>query len=183
MDRKQFLKTCAGGFCACAAASGLAGAAAAADDPAKEDWRWSFLQRRYAKLIGMLSEQMDEETLKQTLIALGTYCSAEYDQMLAKYRGDPEGFAEQIRKTSSGDIITYDKARKVVTMTSPERSDCFCPLNSVKAKTPAAVCNCSLGWQQHSWETVLEKKVRVELKEAVLRGGKRCTFEIHILDA
>jgi hypothetical protein len=40
--------------------------------------------------------------------------------------------------------------------------------------------NCSLGWQQHTWETLLQKKVSVDLKESVLRGGKRCVFEIHV---
>jgi hypothetical protein len=37
-----------------------------------------------------------------------------------------------------------------------------------------------LGWQQHTWETLLQKKVTVELKESVLRGGKRCIFEIRV---
>jgi hypothetical protein len=181
MDRKQFLRACTGGLCACATACLPAAAATEAAQP--EDWRWGFLRKRYAKLIGMLSETMDEATLSKTLVKLGTFCSAEYDSMLDKYKGDVEGFAEHVRTTSSGDIITYDRANGVITMTTDERPDCFCPLNSVKAKTPAAVCNCSLGWQTHTWERILGKKVRVDLKEAVLRGGKRCTFEIHILEA
>jgi predicted ArsR family transcriptional regulator len=181
MDRKEFLKSCAGGLCACAAACLPATTEAA--EAVKEDWRWNFLKKRYAKLLSLLSETMGEATLKQTLFKVGTFCSAEYDSMLARYRGDVEGFAEHIRNTSSGDIVTYDRERGVITMTSPERTDCFCPLNGVGAKTPGVVCNCSLGWQQHSWESVLQKKVRVELMEAVLRGGKRCTFEIHILEA
>ncbi len=180
MDRKQFLKACTGGLCACAATCLPAGAEA---PKAADDWRWGFLKRRYAKLISMLSETMDEATLRKTMVQLGTFCSAEYDEMLDKYKGDVDGFAKHVRSTSSGDIITYDRERGVITMTTDERADCFCPLNSVKAKTPAAVCNCSLGWQTHTWERILQKKVRVDLKEAVLRGGKRCTFEIHILEA
>jgi predicted hydrocarbon binding protein len=43
-------------------------------------------------------------------------------------------------------------------------------------------CNCSLGWQKHTWETLLQKKVKVELTESVLRGGKRCVFKIHIVE-
>ena len=66
-------------------------------------------------------------------------------------------------------------------MSSPERTDCFCPLISVAQNTPPVACQCSLGWQQHTWETLLQKKVRVELKESVLRGGKRCVFEIRVL--
>ena len=65
-------------------------------------------------------------------------------------------------------------------MVSPERTECFCPLNGANAAEQA--CNCSLGWQQHTWETFFQKKVRVDLKESVLRGGKRCVFEIHVSD-
>ncbi|HUO99098.1 MAG TPA: hypothetical protein VMU01_10540 [Rhizomicrobium sp.] len=173
MDRKEFLQACTGAACACAASCLPAGA-----EPAKEDWRWGFLQRRYAKLLGLLSETMDEKKLAETLFKLGTYCSAEYDEATAKFRGDVAGFAEHMRKTSSGDFVEVDAKTGVVTMTSPDRTDCFCPLNGVAAKTPGVVCNCSLGWQTHTWETVLGKKVHVELKEAVLRGGKRCIFEI-----
>jgi hypothetical protein len=177
VDRKEFLKACTGGLCACAATC-----IPAAAEPAKEDWRWGFIKRRYAKLLNLLSETMDEGTLSQTLFKLGTYCSAEYDRNLARFRGDVAGFAEDIRKTSSGDIVTVDGKTGVITMTSPERAECFCPLNSAAAKTPGVVCNCSLGWQTHSWETVLQKKVRVDLKEAVLRGDKRCVFEIRAVD-
>ena len=175
MDRKEFLKACTGGLCACAAASCLPAGAA---ETVKEDWRWGFLKRRYAKLIGLLSETMDEESLKQTLFKLGTYCSTEYDKKLGTFRGDVAAFAADLRKSSSGDYVSVDEKTGTITVTSPDRADCFCPLNSVDAKTPGAVCNCSLGWQTHSWETVLQHKVRVELKESVLRDGKRCKFEI-----
>lgn len=181
MDRKQFLKACTGGLCACAATCLPAGATAEAAKP--EDWRLGFVKKRYAKLIAMLSESMDEATLSKTLGRLGSFCSAEYDETFNKYRGDVEGYAKIVRGSWSGDIITYDRERRVITMTTVERPDCFCPLNSVKAKTPAVVCNCSLGWQAHTWEKITGKKVRVDLKESVLRGGKRCTFEITILEA
>jgi predicted ArsR family transcriptional regulator len=183
MDRKEFLKTCAGGLCACAAACVAAPTEASGAETAKpEDWRWGFLKKRHAKLLQLLSDQMDEEELREILFKTGVFCSSEYDGMLEKYRGDVAGFAEHVRQSSSGDSVSYDREKNLITMTSPERDDCFCPLNGVAAKTPGVVCNCSLGWQQHTWETVLQEKVRVELKEAVLRGGKRCTFEIHILE-
>ena len=83
-------------------------------------------------------------------------------------------------KRRRGDSVAYDRDKRLITMTSDARADCFCPLNGAAFKTPGAVCNCSLGWQENTWQTLLQKKVRVELKEAVLRGGKRCTFEIHI---
>jgi hypothetical protein len=181
MDRKEFLKTCAGGFCACAAAC-MTAPAIAAEAPKPEDWKLPFVKRRYAKLLEILADKMDDKTLAGTLHELGDYCSSELNWAFEKYRGDVSGFGEYIKQSASGDYVTYDREKGVITMTTGERADCFCPLNGVAAKTPGVVCNCSLGWQQHTWETLLQKKVSVELMESVLRGGKHCTFEIHILE-
>ena len=183
MDRKSFLKTCVGGLCGCAAACLTAPAGASAAETAKpDDSRWGFLKKRHAKLLQLVSDKMNEADLREILVKTGIFCSSEYDGMLEKYRGDVAGFAEHVKQSSSGDSITYSREKNVITMTSPERAECFCPLNGVAAKTPGVVCNCSLGWQQHSWEKVLHRKVRVELVEAVLRGGKRSTFKINISD-
>ena len=157
-----------------------AGSSAAETAPT-EDWRLSFVRRRYAKLIEILSNRMDQPALIEVLRDLGTYCSTT-DPKLQAYRGDFTGYRNHVKQTASGDDVTYDRERSIITMTSPERADCFCPLISLQNKTPAVVCNCSLGWQQRTWETVLGKKVRVELTESVLRGGKRCVFQIHVLD-
>lgn len=180
MDRKEFLKSCAGGFCACAAACFMPAPAKAGEG--KSDWQLPFVKKRFAHLIGVLDGKMGEAELSEVLFDQGTYCSALGDATLAKYKGDVDGYGAFIRKTVSADIITYDRQNQVITMTTDERPDCFCPFNGVAEKTPGVVCNCSLGWQTHTWQTILGKKVKVELAEAVLRGGKRCTFKVHILD-
>ena len=114
---------------------------------------------------------MDEKTLNETLFELGAYCSGLGDETLQKFRGDLEGYRKLVKQGVSGDNITYDWDKGVITMASDERTDCFCPLISRLNHTPTVACNCSLGWQKHTWETLLQKKVRVELKESVLRGG------------
>ncbi len=180
MERKEFLKTCAGGLCACAAGSLISATQLnAAETPKADDWRVTFVKRRYAKLLEILSQKMDEKTLNETLVGLGTYCSALGDDWIKKFNGDFDAFAKSIRDSKSGDNVTYDREKGIVTMASDERSECFCPFNS--ANTPKVVCNCSLGWQQHTWETFFQKKVKVELKESVLRGGKKCVFEIRVV--
>ena len=181
MDRKEFFTACAAGLCACAAPGLLpASSLSAAETPAPEDWRLRFVKERYAKMLQILSDRMAKEDLDETLHDVGTFCSSLGDQHLVKYRGDFDGYCKLIKQGVSGDDVTWDREKNVITMTSPERADCFCPLNSRHKSTPAVVCNCSLGWQQHTWETLLQKQVRVELTEAVLRGGKRCVFKIHI---
>lgn len=183
MDRKQFLTTCAAGLCGCAAGSLIpASSLSAAETADPEDWRLRFVKERYARLIRILSDRMDRKELDQTLHDLGTFCSSRYDQFTVQHRGEFEGLRKAYKEGSSGDEVTWDREKGVIRMVSPERTDCFCPLISLKQNTPPVVCDCSLGWQQHTWETFLQKKVRVELKESVLRGGKRCIFEIHVSD-
>ena len=183
MNRKEFLKNCACGLCTCAAVGLIAPESApGAEAKAPEDWRLPFAKRRYARLLEILSKRMDEKTLNETLSELGAYCSSTNEEVTKKFRGNPEGFRQMIKQSVSGDNITYDWEKGVITMASGERTDCICPLNSSLSHTPKVVCNCSLGWQKHTWETLLQKKVKVELKESVLRGGKRCVFEIHVLE-
>jgi hypothetical protein len=182
MNRTEFLRSCSGGLCACIVAEGIVPAdSRAADAAPPEDWRLRFVRRRYARLIGILSDRMDEPTVNAVLHELGAYCSST-DARLSQYGGDLEGYRAHIRQTASGDDVAFDRERGVITVTSPAREDCFCPLISVHDQTPRVVCNCSLGWHQATWETVTRKKVRVELKESVLRGGKRCVFEVQILE-
>jgi hypothetical protein len=180
MNRKTFIRSCACGLCA--GAAGLVPAASLSSGDAKkpEDWRIRFVQRRYPKLLEILSRRMGDNTLKDVLRELGTCCSSFDDGSTKKYRGDLDGFVRYIQGGVSGDKVTYDRQKGVLTMISPERTACFCPFHGANA--PELACSCSLGWQQHTWETFFQKKVTVNLKESVLRGGKRCVFEIQVSD-
>jgi len=177
VNRKQFLKDSACSVCLSATAGVVSTADLSAAGQAKaEDWRLPFVKRRYTKLWDILSERMDDATLNQTLRELGTYCSSLGDEWIKKHRGDFDAFCKSIKQSISADTVTYDPERNVIIMASPERTECFCPLFG--DNTSKVICNCSLGWQQHTSETFLQKKIKVELKESVIRGGKRCVFEI-----
>ena len=133
-------------------------------------------------MLQILSERMGASELKRTLFDLGAFCASKFDSFLIEHRDDFDGLCKRIKQGASGDEVTWDREKGIIRMVSPERSDCYCPLVSRHQNTPPAVCDCSLGWQQHAWETFTQKKVRVEMKETVLRGGKRCVFEIHVSD-
>jgi predicted hydrocarbon binding protein len=180
MNRTEFLKTCAAGLCACTAGSLIASTnAAAAEAPKPEDWRFQFIKKRYAKLLEDLAGRVDERTVDEILQHLGRYCASTLP-LLEKHQGDIDGFIREF-KQRAGEDITYDRAKGIIKIVGPERGDCFCPLIDCRY-TPKTACNCSLGWQEHVYETLLGKKVRVELTESVLRGGRRCAFTVHISD-
>jgi hypothetical protein len=174
MDRKEFLRACTGGLCFCAAA---ALPAKAADAPAKpDDWRLGFVKKRWAHMLSTLSQKMDEPALSAALEDMGAFCASQNDEKTKQFAGDVDGFCKAMAEGSVK--ITRDDARKVYTSTYAPGADCFCPFNSLAAKTPGVMCNCSVGWAKHNWSIVLKKEPKVVLKEAVLRGGKACVFEI-----
>jgi hypothetical protein len=181
MDRIQFLKNCACTLCSCAAAGVIAPTSLSAEEKKspEEDWRFSFIKDRYAKLMSILAEQMDEKTLSGILRQLGAHCASRFP-LIQQHKGDIAGFIREFKKQANEEI-TYDPEKGIVTVVGPERGDCYCPLID-RHTTPKVICNCSLGWQQHTYETLLGKKVEVSLKESVVRGGKRCTFEIKVLN-
>jgi hypothetical protein len=145
-----------------------------------EDWKLHFVKQRYAKLLEILSRRMDEKILREVLSELGSYCAGLGDETIRKYRGDFDGFCAFIKQSASGDNVTYDRNKRFITMASEDRTECFCPLIDAASGTPEVACSCSLGWHRHTWRTLLEKNVHVELKESILRGGKRCVFEIKV---
>ena len=180
MNRKEFLQNCACTLCTCAAAGMIAPAVAAADDKkSPEDWRFPFIKNRYAKLMNILADQMDEKALSEVLRQLGYHCASQYP-LIQQHKGDIAGFIRDF-EARSGEKITYDSGNGLVTVVSPARVDCYCPLVD-RDRAPKIICNCSLGWQQYTDEVLLGKKVQVELKESVVRGGQRCIFQIHVLD-
>ncbi len=182
MNRNEFLKTCAGGLCACAmiGAPAIAETAAPAEAPKPEDWRFQFIKRRYAKLLEILQGRVGDQALDDVLRQQGRYC-ASTTEMIAKHKGDIDGFIKATT-TEWNQQVTYDREKGVITVTGPEVKECFCPFIDGRY-TPKSACECSLGWNQYVYETVLGKPVQVELKESVLRGGKRCVVLIRIQPA
>jgi hypothetical protein len=173
MDRKEFPRGCATGLCACAVASMPA---IAAETPKPEDWRLPFVQRRFAKLLGELGRRMDGPALTASIQELGEYCASENDERAKKFAGNPDGYVAELAK--HGAIITCDDAGKVYTIAYDHKGDCVCPFNSLAARTPGVMCDCSVGYIRHAWSIVLQREVKVVLEEAVLRGGKVCKLEI-----
>ena len=96
-----------------------------------------------------------------------------------KYKGDLDGFLKGLKDHWNMDSM-YDQEKGIILIATQESSSCGCPLIDTE-KVLDEVCNCSIGWQKQTFETVLGKDVDVEIKESIIRGGKRCAFEIRIL--
>jgi predicted hydrocarbon binding protein len=151
-----------------------------ADEPEqKEDWGFPFIKKRYAKLYKILLEKMSEEDLTETFMQLGSYCASNF-KLIKNYQGDIDGFINEF-ENQSGEKIEYDREKGLIKVIGSERGECFCPLVDRKIISKK-ICDCALGWQQYTYETLLGKKVEVELLESILNGSTRCVFQIHIVE-
>jgi predicted ArsR family transcriptional regulator len=186
MKRNDFFKTCGAGICGCGVLGLLAPLAARADDTAApaaavpQDYELLKQQlegarERFAKLITIMDEQLDEAARGRILQGLGSQCSQPYAAFFNKYRGNLQGFLDKI-KTAWVERAEYDEKTGILRVIG-KPAPCACPLVKI-GRTPAEFCECSRGWTQAAYSTVLGKPVTVEIEESVLRGGTRCSFRI-----
>jgi predicted ArsR family transcriptional regulator len=188
MKRNDFFKTCGAGLCGCGVLGLLAPLAARAADagttvPAAavpEDYELLKQQlegarERFARLLSVMGEQLDDATRGKVLQGLGRECAKDYGPFFSKYRGDLPGFLEKI-KSAWVERTEYDEKTGTLRIIG-KPAPCACPLVKI-GRTTAEFCDCTLGWQQAAFSAVLGKPVSVEIEESVLRGGSRCSFRI-----
>jgi hypothetical protein len=183
MERKDFFKkACLYGICSCTGLSLNAGSDAFAavnttkDEP---DWKIGFVQARFSKLIEILDSTVDSETKSKILENLGRACSSQSSENYKKFIGDVDGFLADLQKNWA-QKASYDKSKNEITIIGKKTDNCFCPFVDIK-KMSKDFCNCTLGWQKQTFETILGQKVSVRIDSTVLRGGESCNFTINVL--
>jgi predicted ArsR family transcriptional regulator len=146
--------------------------------PEPKDWRLGFVKARYTALMLILHKQLGPEEFKKMIQKMGRNCSSSW-HVISDCKNNPDKYFKIMKERFKEDI-TYDKEKGIIKVLGPQRIECYCPLIDTK-KTPAYVCDCSLGWQKQTFETILGKKVDVKIEESLLRGGKRCAMTVTIL--
>jgi hypothetical protein len=188
MKRMEFLKSCASGICSCTALGLLSqesvpaqsGQANPGADPEKDELKWKLnaAQIRFAKLLQILNQNLDDPVKQKILQQLGADCAQSYQELAAKYKGNLKGFLDYI-STKWVEKAEYDEKAGIIRITDKAKQ-CTCPL--VKpGVAPKEFCNCTLGWQKAIYSVVLGRPVEAEIEESILRGGVRCVFRIRIL--
>ncbi len=193
MKRRELLsRACGMGMCSCAAVVIIDDSCIASQEKQGENielqkiqkelfrkqWWLEHTKRQIAQLWKLLEPHLDGNQRLEIIEQLGRNCAKSLGWG-EKYKGNPEAFFKHMEQ-SQGEKFEYDKANGIIKITTPER-DCVCGMVNSKI-TPAYFCQCSIGWQKQMYETILNRAIDVELKESVLRGSKRCVFEVRIRD-
>ena len=140
------------------------------------EWRFNHARSQYHAFLEEVIPLVDSEKLREVFQRLGRNCAKSLG-WAARYKGDPEGFFE-FMNGRMGETISFSEDRKRITVDTGCRP-CACPIMKDK-RTDGVYCDCSLGWQKETYETILDKEVDVILAEACFRGSERCLFEITI---
>lgn len=191
MKRRELLsRACGMGMCSCVASVFFDDPSNAAQENnvdseelkkvqkelSRKQWWLDHTKKQIAKLWELLEPHLDEKQRLEIIEQLGRNCAKSIG-WAEKFKGNPEGFFKRMEQ-SQAEKFEYDKAKGIIKITTPER-DCVCGLVNSKI-TPAYFCQCSIGWQKYTYETILGKVIDAELKESVLNGSNRCVFEIRI---
>ena len=141
------------------------------------EWWQDHTKGQLVLLWELLESRLDEAARLELVEQLGRNCAKRIG-WANEFKGNVRGFFQRM-KENQGEVIEFDEAAGVITITSPER-DCVCAMVDSK-RTPAYFCHCSVGWQKETYETILGRKVEVEVTESVLKGSKRCVFEVRLV--
>lgn len=176
------MRCCSLGMCSCAATVFLPTETAQAQPGNAEmdalKGKLDFVQKRFAKLVEILNENLDEPARKKVWESLGRDHARDYRSLTDRYKGNLRGFLDDIQKQWV-EKAEYDEQAGTIRITD-KSPVCTCPLVK-QGLTPQDFCNCTLGWQKEAYSAVVGRPVGVVLEESILRGGKKCVFRIQIL--
>lgn len=185
ITRKEFLSKCAA-----ASTTGLFCCMGRAEEPPSQSScdpeemkrvkvRADAARDRFAGLITQIESSLPESQRKQLLHGLGTWCANTYRaSLLDRYKGNIHGFLEEGLRSWMAEAH-YDEASGVIRVVDKSPT-CSCPMVKDRS-TPASFCDCTLGWQETAYSSILGRPVKAELKESILRGDKRCVYEIRVI--
>jgi predicted hydrocarbon binding protein len=138
-------------------------------------WKLDFMRKRFAKLVGILSANLDESTRKKVFESMGRDCAKLFMDLTGKFKGNPEAFLEEIKKRWAKSAEYDEEAGRIRVV--DKSNHCTCAFVDEQL-TPPAFCDCTLGWQKETYAMILGQPVDAELEESILRGGKQCVFRI-----
>lgn len=186
MTRTDFMKSTLG-MCSCAALAFLPPEAIQAGSGSPESgnpemdalkWKLDASRTRFAWLVGILKDNLDEPMRKKIFESLGRKCATRYDSLTDQYKGNLNGFLDEIQKRWVAKA-EYDEKAGTIRVVDKSKT-CTCPLVD-ESLTPSDFCNCTLGWQTATYSKILGRPVDAELEESILRGSDRCVFRMQVI--
>ncbi len=130
-------------------------------------------------------DQSQPETVKCAIFSrLGHECfrTRKMDAWVAGFQGDVQAFLDLVNlegKSPYWERLEFNADRSVLYLTGRVVAGCACDF-ARSENPPAALCRyCCKAFQEDIFGALFNRKVEVEITEAFLLGGQRCSTAIH----
>jgi hypothetical protein len=131
-------------------------------------------------------EMSQSETVKGSIFQqLGHECfyARGLDKWIGQYKEDVQAFLDwvNIEKASKyWEHLEFNEDRSTLILTGKKVEGCACAFADC-VQPPKSLCrHCCKNFQQEMFATLLGQKVEVQITEAFLLGGERCSTWIHL---
>jgi hypothetical protein len=141
-------------------------------------------QRQIQNVLRFVDSSMDESVKKQIFERLGLEHTTKdrYINWINGYKKDIKSFFEMVNtnKDTYWEKLEYNPDLSAIKVTGRLVDKCACPYAQCE-NPPKSLCNyCCKNYQKQMFEMLLEKKVKVQIDESFLLGGKRCSTTIFV---
>jgi hypothetical protein len=190
MNRKKFCKTTCGlGIGSCVGFGLLSNGNLSAivnqvQDATKSTPVVPVDQRQIRNVLRFVDSSMDEPAKRQIFERLGLEHTTNdrYLSWLNPYKKDIKSFFDMVNnhKDTYWEKLEYDPDLAAIKVTGKIVDKCACPYAQCE-NPPKSLCYyCCKSYQTQMFGILLDKKVTVQIDEAFLLGGKRCSTTIFI---
>jgi hypothetical protein len=190
MDRKKFFKTTCGlGIVSCFGFDLLSNANSYSAENLNQETTQSIPvvpldPRQIQNLLRFVDSSQDEAVKKQIFERLGLEHTTndQYLSYLNKYKKDIKSYFDMVNsnKATYWEKLEYDPDLSAIKVTGRIVDKCVCPFAQCE-DPPTSLCNyCCKNFQKAMFEILLDKKVNVQIDEAFLLGGERCSTTVFI---
>jgi predicted hydrocarbon binding protein len=137
--------------------------------------------RWIGSLIGDLTIELGPDEAKKVMEACGKKCFGQSiirkAIQLRKESRDIDDLLDKLNQTHIGGGRLHRDGNLV--HASYER--CYCgSVSKTRQPISTVYCQCSCGWYQKLFETILGKPVQVELIDSIIHGAETCQFVIYV---
>jgi hypothetical protein len=145
------------------------------------------MNQEQVKNIFKFIEASQSEPVKESIFSqLGYECfhARKLDAWIEQYRGNVQGFLDRVNVQHASpywEKLEFTEERTALILTGKKVQGCACALADC-SQPPQALCHyCCKNFQQELFGALLGRKVEVDITDAYLLGGERCSTIIHLV--
>jgi hypothetical protein len=132
-------------------------------------------------LMDVFDQKVDAGTRREIMQACGRQCIGASTLKKARHFAREAKDIDDLLARMNAAHMGGGRLKRVGNVIHAGFDRCYCgSVSKTKKIFSPTYCQCSCGWYQQLFETLLEKPVQVDLLGSIIMGDPRCQFLVHI---